>query len=763
MPADCYQCGKPNATSMCGGCKIVFYCNVKCQRANWKTHKKQCKMWRAKTNKSKENGFKIKNKQQLRSLIEKLTQSYVTIDQADPKTAEDEAKVFNQHNKLMKQLFDVAAKIKLSSNFNQDEKFQHLQYICDTICEYDNKMCDFFESEIPEQLFTNNDGSILMESSLKQCRPAKSLVSDIVSRIHSGQLDLNDEMKLSIYMMYKAVKSEEFNMILQALRVAETKLGLKYGIFGDKNNAKGAKKEIEKIIEFIDTNIFVVESKEKRPDGASKYVRFDKDYISKECFSELDILLFHGYIRSNNKLKTYNFPRVVIELCIRYYCKNNILENVYSGKLKFNNNLQCWSSDCYGIDCSYNLLTVTGGTGWKNRHPSVQNFYFNIDGCTNNSTSYRGFSTPGYIIYADGIHNRFWNSGDHRVKCSGIIDQNGKDLYCTSADKDDSLSCEYILDVTGHKEKRLFTTKEKVFLYGNGSFVCWDFNKLNQHITDYLTECCDDDDIPSEDENGIKTRLYSIFDESYSEGDETYEVSGGDTYHNLFEINTKRIGENNKFESSMISIPNNMNTFNGQVYVTNKNGIYLYDMNKENISGIFLGHNTGNASLSFRQYLIDSNNLVVSRDYRMVKIWDIRTSKPTISIKACGNNNLCSAIGFNANGNAFIASGGNDEAISIWDIRKVNKNTNNSSLYEISTGNTCVMQIIWHKGSQSLFARVDCSYIDRMGNRYYGDDWDYDDEYQDEENQWPSKAKHKKDDFACQYDAGSNGVFRYQF
>eukprot|EP01084_Bolivina_argentea_P079284 143830_1 len=53
MPADCYQCGKPNATSMCGGCKIVFYCNVKCQRANWKTHKKQCKMWRAKTNKSK--------------------------------------------------------------------------------------------------------------------------------------------------------------------------------------------------------------------------------------------------------------------------------------------------------------------------------------------------------------------------------------------------------------------------------------------------------------------------------------------------------------------------------------------------------------------------------------------------------------------------------------------------------------------------------------------------------------------------------------
>lgn len=39
---NCAKCKKPNATSKCGACKMVYYCNVDCQRAHWKRHKKQC-------------------------------------------------------------------------------------------------------------------------------------------------------------------------------------------------------------------------------------------------------------------------------------------------------------------------------------------------------------------------------------------------------------------------------------------------------------------------------------------------------------------------------------------------------------------------------------------------------------------------------------------------------------------------------------------------------------------------------------------------
>ncbi|KAJ7737539.1 hypothetical protein B0H16DRAFT_104757 [Mycena metata] len=35
-------CSKP-AANRCSACKIVSYCSAKCQRADWKTHKTQCK------------------------------------------------------------------------------------------------------------------------------------------------------------------------------------------------------------------------------------------------------------------------------------------------------------------------------------------------------------------------------------------------------------------------------------------------------------------------------------------------------------------------------------------------------------------------------------------------------------------------------------------------------------------------------------------------------------------------------------------------
>lgn len=39
----CQKCGKTDNLKKCGRCHNVFYCNVECQRSDWKYHKNNCK------------------------------------------------------------------------------------------------------------------------------------------------------------------------------------------------------------------------------------------------------------------------------------------------------------------------------------------------------------------------------------------------------------------------------------------------------------------------------------------------------------------------------------------------------------------------------------------------------------------------------------------------------------------------------------------------------------------------------------------------
>lgn len=38
----CKSCGKVEAARKCAGCGVVAYCGRKCQRGDWKAHKKVC-------------------------------------------------------------------------------------------------------------------------------------------------------------------------------------------------------------------------------------------------------------------------------------------------------------------------------------------------------------------------------------------------------------------------------------------------------------------------------------------------------------------------------------------------------------------------------------------------------------------------------------------------------------------------------------------------------------------------------------------------
>ncbi len=42
----CANCSKQNVSSVCGGCKMIYYCNKQCQTSHWKKkHKKTCTLY----------------------------------------------------------------------------------------------------------------------------------------------------------------------------------------------------------------------------------------------------------------------------------------------------------------------------------------------------------------------------------------------------------------------------------------------------------------------------------------------------------------------------------------------------------------------------------------------------------------------------------------------------------------------------------------------------------------------------------------------
>ena len=95
----------------------------------------------------------------------------------------------------------------------------------------------------------------------------------------------------------------------------------------------------------------------------------------------------------------------------------------------------------------------------------------------------------------------------------------------------------------------------------------------------------------------------------------------------------------------------------------------------------------------------------------------------------------------------FVACGGRNESVLLWDVRSPAK-----VLYEISTGNCVVNDIGYHEKSRTLLPLVECMYVDRLGGRYYGNHGDRDD--YDSEIAWPANAKHTQMFFPETWDMG---------
>ena len=56
----------------------------------------------------------------------------------------------------------------------------------------------------------------------------------------------------------------------------------------------------------------------------------------------------------------------------------------------------------------------------------------------------------------------------------------------------------------------------------------------------------------------------------------------------------------------------------------------------------------------------------------------------------------------------FVACGGYNESVLVWDVRSPAK-----VLYEVSTGNCILKDIGYHAKSKTLLPLVECTYVDR--------------------------------------------------
>ena len=213
-----------------------------------------------------------------------------------------------------------------------------------------------------------------------------------------------------------------------------------------------------------------------------------------------------------------------------------------------------------------------------------------------------------------------------------------------------------------------------------------------------------------------------------------------------------------------------------KILVKCDNGLYFYDLNKQSVSDIFLGGRY-HVYVPRRQHLYAKNrSVIMTWDFHCVKLYDTRMDNTNnigndgncshsianfgskVSVNGCGTARINSAIGFDVGGHSFVATGGTDEAVTIWDLRNM-FNARDGALYELSTGNLFINELAWHESSQTIFATTEYMgyYASDMGYSGYGDDDD------DHDNDWPKNAVHPKSFFKNKYNAQQNSLYSYSF
>ncbi|KAL9646379.1 hypothetical protein ABK040_014530 [Willaertia magna] len=194
------------------------------------------------------------------------------------------------------------------------------------------------------------------------------------------------------------------------------------------------------------------------------------------------------------------------------------------------------------------------------------------------------------------------------------------------------------------------------------------------------------------------------------------------------------------------------------IMFSNGSAVYHLDLIQEKYTNVFVGFGglVTEARYESGETMNNRSNLFVASSFdTRVYVFDNRLSTPIYQLEGHSEPVRSSEL-VNIDGTSFVFSSGEDESIRCWDLRM------QLPLYELSTGNSTVKSLHYHKPSNTLISGCDFRY-NRFGDKRYGfrgTAWEEDDE---DDLDWPKEAKHEKDDFKEVFDAEDSMILRYKF
>ena len=181
-------------------------------------------------------------------------------------------------------------------------------------------------------------------------------------------------------------------------------------------------------------------------------------------------------------------------------------------------------------------------------------------------------------------------------------------------------------------------------------------------------------------------------------GEEVY-LWNGDTAETSLLMNS---------ENNMITSISWMNSGNCLAIGFNNGEIELWDTVKGSEIRVMRGHSGRVSSLAWNSYMLSSG----SKDTTIIN-HDVRSKNHIVSTLTSHHQEVC-ALKYNNDG-AYLASGGNDNMVYIWDVKRINnklqslivENKSDISikpLYTMSSHNAAVKALSWCPWQRSLLA-----------------------------------------------------------
>ncbi|KAL9657371.1 hypothetical protein ABK040_014360 [Willaertia magna] len=329
--------------------------------------------------------------------------------------------------------------------------------------------------------------------------------------------------------------------------------------------------------------------------------------------------------------------------------------------------------------------------------------------------------------------NIFFNisePGEPTSNCFGFEDSGVNSVYCDGDNKIVWCSVTngnvYGYKVKEENNKKSVTGKDAYCLKGVKNFTVDKIAKIQNNL------------IVSPDEN-LSTKGFSCWNIN-----DLQNISNAPTIVKVPGILTVENGL-----SFLQVVPNSPN-----IMFSNESTIYHFNLAQQKYTNVFVGF--GGYLTEARYENISTNdrtNLFVASSYdSRTYVFDDRLATPVYQLEGhCEPVMACELS--NIDGTSFVFSGSVDESIRCWDLRM------QLPLYELSTGNSVVQSLNYHKPSSTLIAGCNFRY-NRFGYKHYSFHGDQEDE---DELDWPKEAKHEKHDFKEVFDAEDSMILRYKF